>query len=82
MNQTGRESICNLQAGQYDQPDLPRPSPKLMPSDILPPTTQSSKAPLCVLLLLAFAPCSAMMLLYCLHWQSQIATQGLPISIN
>ena len=26
--------------------NLPRPSPKLMPSDILPPTTHSSSAPL------------------------------------
>ena len=51
-----------------------------MPSDILPPTTQSSKAPLSVLLLLAFAPCSAIALLYCLHRQLHITTQGAAIS--
>ena len=28
-----------------EQCDLPRPSPKLMPSDILPPTTQANIAP-------------------------------------
>ena len=58
------ESTCKT--AKEDRPDLPRPSPKLMPSDIFPPTTQRSRAPFCVLLLPDLLHCS-MALPYCLH---------------
>ena len=72
MRQTNRGVNVSCRRIDSDWPDLPRPSPKLMPSDILPPTTQSSRAPVSVPLWLVSALCSAMMLLYCLHWQPQI----------